>query len=255
MMESEANSAFAREIEAALGWWREAGVDCDYLDTPREWLAPPASPPPPGARRGPDVSPHRALPTPAEAVLPPAPAFDPAAMPGDLAAFREWWMREPALDDGHVARRVAPEGEAGAPLMVIVPEPEPDDAGRLLAGPQGRLLDAILRAMGMRREEAYLASAMVRHTPAPDWRALEAAGLGRVLLRHIELAAPQRVLVLGMNILPLIGHELPQGSAHSSRIDHHAGTVPLLAGRSLPALLRNPRMKAQLWKAWLTWTQ
>jgi hypothetical protein len=33
------SSPIGAPIAAALDWWREAGVDCDFADVPRQWLA------------------------------------------------------------------------------------------------------------------------------------------------------------------------------------------------------------------------
>src|SRR3546814_9582036 len=79
-----------------------------------------------------------------------------SAPPQDLAAFRQWWLSEPGLDTIGPRGRIAPQGEAGAGLMVLVMDPEAGDSQSLLSGAQGRLIDAMLRAMGMARAEVYL---------------------------------------------------------------------------------------------------
>lgn len=247
-MDHPANTDFLAEITNALDWWREAGVDCDFQDEPRDWLAPPE--PPPAARAGAEA---RAKPPLGEVAPPPA-RLDPASLPGELAAFRGWWLEEPLLAGGDTSGRIAPQGVAGAPLMVVVEEPEAEDREFLLGGPHGRLLDAMLAAFGLRREQAYLASALPRHTPAPDWTALGEQGLGQVLAHHVALAAPERLLVLGGNILPLLGHELPQRPAVLLQFNQQGRTIPLLASRGLPALMNQPRAKQVLWQSWLEWT-
>jgi DNA polymerase len=70
----------------------------------------------------------------------------------------------------------------------------------------------------------------------------------------VRLAAPERLIVFGANVLPLLGHELPQAPAVLRTFKHEEGTIPLLASRGLPALLAQPRWKAVLWQAWLEWT-
>lgn len=247
-MDHPANPDFLAEITGALDWWREAGVDCDFQDQPRDWLAPPE--PPPALRASAEA---RAKPVLGEVAPPPA-RLDPASLPGGLAAFRGWWLEEPLLAGGDTSGRIAPQGAAGAPLMVVVEEPEAEDRESLLDGIHGRLLDAMLAAFGLRREQAYLASALPRHTPAPDWAALGEQGLGQVLAHHVALAAPERLLVLGGNILPLLGHELPQRPAVLLQFNQQGRTIPLLASRGLPALMNQPRAKQVLWQSWLEWT-
>ncbi|MCJ2186033.1 uracil-DNA glycosylase family protein [Novosphingobium beihaiensis] len=247
-MDHAANPDFLTDITGALDWWREAGVDHDFLDEPREWLAVPEEEDGTAPRRPPERR------QPVEPADTGPPRLDPAAIPAELAAFTPWWMSEPLLDGGATAGRVAPQGAAGAKLMVVVEEPEAEDRETLLSGPQGKLLDAILSAFGMRREEVYLASALPRHTPAPDWNALNQFGIGHVLARHVALAAPERLLVFGGGILPLIGHESPQRPAVLRKFNQEERSIPMLAAWGLPALMRQPRAKPVLWKAWLEWT-
>ena len=89
--------------------------------------------------------------------------------------------------------------------------PEAGDSDSLLSGPHGTLVANMLRAMQIAPDKAYVATAIPRHQPLTDWDALQAAGLGEVLAHHITLAAPRRLLVLGNDILPLLGLEKRQG--------------------------------------------
>jgi DNA polymerase len=246
-MDDRPNPEFLDDITGALDWWREAGVDSDFHDEPTSWLAPPED------ERRAERRPPR--PPAADVDAPPPPArLDPASLPADLAAFTNWWMTEPLLGEGDLSARIAPQGPAGAKIMVVVEEPETEDRDALLSGPQGRLLDAILSAFGTKREEVYLASALPRHTPGPDWPQAHALGLGQVLAHHIALVGPARLIVLGGNVLPLIGHESPQRPAVLRSFNHEGRSIPLLASWALPALLGQPRAKPVLWKAWLEWT-
>lgn len=249
-MDQSANPDFLADITGALDWWREAGVDCDFVDEPRAWLASPEAPA--DERTAPE---RRAVRAAAEAAAAEtAPRLDPGLLPGDIDAFRSWWMSEALLDAGGSGIRVLPAGPVGAPLMVVVEEPEPEDREALLAGPQGRLLDAVLAAFGFGRDQVYLASALPRHTPGADWAALERQGIGQVLAHHVGLARPERLLLLGGSILPLIGHELPQPAAVLRHFNQEGRSIPMLASWGLPALARQPRAKAVLWKNWLEWT-
>lgn len=250
---SFAPDSLAAGLTAALDWWREAGVDHDFLDDPRDWLPPP--PPEPGAR-------------PAAVVAPPPPEPEkpkfggaPDTWPQTLADFAPWWLAEPLLDAGRTSDRVAPRGVANPALMIIVPEPESGDAetGRLLSGRQGKLLAAMLPALGLSQDQVYIAAALPRTTPAADWAALGDSGLGAVLAHHIALVGPARVLALGGNILPLLGHELPQNPAILPIVNQQeAGQtqtgIPALAAPDPATLLDRPGSKAGLWQRWLRWT-
>lgn len=247
-MDLDPHSPLARGIAGALDWWREAGVDSDFADTPRAWLS---------AEQAPEAAPGpKAPPKPAAAPETPTVRIggDPGSWPRDLAGFAAWWLGEPSLDAGPSELRVPPRGPAGAPVMVVVPHPEPEDRERLLSGPQGQLLDAMLAAMGLSPDQAYVASVLPRHAPHPDWDALARGGLGEVLVHHVRLAAPQRLIGFGNTILPLLGHDPAKSAPSLPRFNHEGVSMPLLPALDLGVLMTAPRRKAGFWQRWLEWT-
>jgi DNA polymerase len=256
-MAESANTGLSADLAAALAWWRDAGVDCAYRDEPVNWVAEDSPRPREGGNLGPDGGSSVEARGPrlrGDAVIPAAPVLDPITLPQDLAAFTRWWLSEPLLDDGRIAGRVPPRGERGAELMIIVPEPEREDRDRLLSGPQGKLLDAILAAIGVAPDKLYLASALPRHTPMADWAAAAQRGLGAALRRQVELVAPQRLIALGSNVLPLLGNDLPNSGHFSLQLNHGELSVRLLAATDLGVMLARPRAKARFWQQWLDWT-
>lgn len=244
-MTSAAQTPLAREIAGALDWWREAGIDTHFSDDAQPLLGPkdvPAIPLPTAAQAEPLVEPKQPI------------GGDRANWPQDLTGFAAWWLTEPSLDQGDVANRVAPRGPAKAKLMVLVAHPEAEDSERLLSGPQGKLLAAILQAMGIAEEEVYFASALPRQTPHPDWIALAEAGLADLLVHHIALAAPERLIAFGQNILPLIGHDPTKTADNLPQFNHEGRIIPLLPAMELGVYQTAPRRKAALWQRWLDWT-
>ena len=246
-MDMRANSGLADQFAAALDWWRDAGVDCQFADAPQRWIGP-ESPALPAEPAEPAMA---AAPSPAPA---PPPEIDRSAWPRDFAAFAPWWLAEPWLDGGQLAGRVAPRGGQGAQLMILVAEPELGDRSALLSGPQGRLLSAMLAAMAIAPEAAYVASMLPRHTPHADWAAAAARGIGELACQHIALAAPQRLIVFGASILPLLGHDPANLPAGAGEFQHGDTRLPMLAARDLAVLLEKPRWKARFWQNWLDWT-
>ena len=246
--------------DAHGAFWQDAGVDLAFADDARDWLA--------------DADEKRAatektpLPPPVElpAARPIGPAPPPVpdmakgreGWPATLAAFAPWWLMDPALDSGPLNARVAPRGEQGAPLMVIVAQPETGDsagdASRLLSGPEGALLDAIERAMGYPAGAAYRASALPRVTPAADWSALAEAGMGELLHHHIELAAPERLLVLSREALALLRPDVfgDDGTGHVIIGDRQ---VRLMAAYPLGQMLSRPGFKRIFWHRWLAFAK
>jgi len=250
-MAAAQNPALAETIAGALAWWHDAGVESAFSDDPVEWLAAPptASEPPQQEAKAAGSKPPAN-----DRAAPEVERLDLTSMPSSLDAFVGWWLNEPMLAEGSTDLRVAPRGSIGAELMVVVPEPERDDSDSLLSGPQGSLLAAMLSAFGLDEERVYFASALPRHLPGADWQAIAASGMGEVLTKHVDLAAPKRLCVFGAGILPLVSHDPPHGAADLRIFNHESMNVPMLACRSLAALLEQPRWKAKVWQKWLELT-
>lgn len=234
---------------AAEAWWRLAGIDNTFVDQPRDWLAverASAEPQPqtPGQKRGT----ASAAPAPEPAKL----GGDRARWPETLAAFADWWLAEPTLGFAPGERRVAPRGSQGAELMVLVPQPEDTDHETLLGGAQGRLLAAILAALGLSEPRIYLASVLPAHLGLVDWGMLAEQGLGDVLGHHVALVAPRRLLVLGReSILPLVKHGSTQVTGKVPQFHHEVWKIPVIHAPSLDALLERPTRKAGVWQTLL----
>lgn len=239
----ESSPGLAQSYAAALEWWREAGVDMHFNDEALAMLREADTESAPAA----PVS-ERKAPEPA-APPPPSMGGEQADWPSTLEQFAGWWLAEPSLADS--ASRVPPRGVGQAELMVLVPMPEADDSDSLLSGPHGTLVSTMLRAMQIAPDKAYVAAALPAHQPLADWHALQAAGLGAVLTHHIALAAPRRLLVLGNDILPLLGLEKRQGVRE---LPLNGNTVELLASVAPDNLLQNAKARANLWRRWLDWT-
>lgn len=248
-MDGRSNLTLAEEFAAAQAWWNEAGVDLAFEDATAHWLR----------EREEELAAENPAPVARVAKAPPPPPTPKIggaaeSWPQTLEAFAPWWLAEPSLDAGGSRPRIAPRGVQGAKLMVLVPEPEAGDTDMLLSGPAGKLLDSFLAAAGIGPAETYVAALLPRHMPHPDWPALAEAGLGAIALHHIALAAPERIVSFGKDVLPLIGNDPPQTSQSLLRINHHRGSTALLAERSLDFLLARPAARAGFWRRWLDWT-
>lgn len=227
----------AEHFAALTRWWHDAGVEWDFVDTPVDWL-----PKPEAKAEAPAAIQRQPVP---ETVPASRIGGDRQSWPSKLAEFGTWWLTEPSLDTGG-HKRLLPSGSARAPLMVVVAQPEAEDRRHLLEGAAGRLLDAILAALGHRRDGIYLASALPRCTPAPDWAELGRQGTGEVLAHHVALAEPQRVLVFG---------RAEVGQLMGDREGEWFGTVPLLLAPLLDTLLARPKLKRPLWERLLAWSE
>ncbi|MDP4539529.1 hypothetical protein Q9K01_07845 [Qipengyuania sp. DY56-A-20] len=241
-------------LAGALAWWREAGVDCDFADEATDWLARaeaaeevPAPKIEPVVKAPPQRSAiQRALEVARGARIGGARE----SYPDKFEGFADFWLNQPDLDDRGPSGRVPPRGVHGAKLMLLVAQPEGEDDERLLSGPQGRLLAAILRAMGLAEEDTYCASALPRPAPLPDWTALAAQGLGDLTRHHIALAAPQRLLVFGRGLAPL----LAENGEPAPALQLGGRAIPLMIAPRLDRLARMPGHRKQFWTKWLEWS-
>ena len=236
----------AAALAAALQWWREAGVDYSFADSAASWLSVPEA---------------QEKSAPAAYTLPQPPPPPPRALaagaaarwPADLASFQTWWLTEPTLDAGQVAGRIAPRGATGAKLMVLIDHPEAEDQERLLSGPLGNLLGAMLAALEVPPDQAYFASVLPRHMPHPDWADLAETGLRELTRHHLALVAPQRLICFGRHVSALLGHDPAKNAESFAQITHGHGAVSALMAPGLEDLMGRPRVKARLWQALLAW--
>ena len=247
----------ADALEAALDWWREAGVEDDYRDETTSWLAEPeekqavASPKP----KKPPEEPKQ---TPLQRAFEGASAAEKMggsaeAYPDSLEKFREWWMSEKSLSPLGPERRLPPRGVEGAKLMVLVPEPMDSDVDALLSGPPGKFVEAILQAMGIEAHEAYLASALPAPLSLPDWNDMAARGLGDITRHHVALAKPHRVLAFGRSLAPLFDVP-PEMAREPAVVKAGENTLPLMLAPELAELARSAPRRMNFWNRWLDWT-
>lgn len=251
----------AAEIDAALGWWRLAGVGVDALDEASGWLdaetAPAADEAPVAATAKPSPPPQQPQSAPPPRIagtelegLASVPG-DADTWPADLPAFRHWWLEEEKFSPAGAFPRVPPRGAGGAKLMLVVGQPEETDSDRLLSGPLGQLVAGFLSAAGIAEEEVYCASALPRHTLRPDWTEVASAGYGALLAHHVQLVAPDRLIVFGRDIPALFPHEPAQDPANLRSFNHDGGDIPLLSARDLANLARRAGFRAAFWQQWL----
>jgi DNA polymerase len=150
------------------------------------------------------------------------------------------------------------EGPVGAPLMLVgeAPGRDEDEAGRPFVGPSGKLLEKMLAAIGLRREEVFISNVIPwrpvgNRTPSP----VETATCEVFVRREIALVAPKILVLLGgaaaktllksdISVTRQHGrlmHFLPDEAAPDRAID----AVPTFH----PAyLLRTPADKAKAWR-------
>jgi uracil-DNA glycosylase family 4 len=142
------------------------------------------------------------------------------------------------------------DGSPTARLMFIGEGPgaDEDKQGLPFVGRAGQLLNNMIGAMGLQREEVYIAN-IVKCRP-PNNRVpepVEANTCSQFLLRQIDIVQPQVIVALGATAATyLLG---VRRSLSALRGRWHTCRGAKLAVTYHPAfLLRDPRQKAEAWK-------
>ena len=227
---------FQRELAARLQYYRDMGIYDLY-------------------RRG-DAPAPVALPAQAE-----EPAPRPEVLPvmntrsGDVEAQ----LRAIREDIGDCTRCVLHKGRhnlvfgVGSPhaeLMFVGEGPGADEdaKGEPFVGRAGQLLNKMIEAMGLKREEVYIAN-VVKCRP-PDNRTPERDEMetcGPFLFRQIEAIRPKVIVALGATATKALLNVNEPMSALRGRWHDFRGTK-LIATYHPAYLLRDPRQKPEAWK-------
>lgn len=142
-------------------------------------------------------------------------------------------------------------GDPSARLMIVGEGPgaEEDRQGEPFVGRAGRLLNAMLRAMGLDREAVYIANIVKCRPPNNrDPRPEEVAACSRFLRRQIELVRPGIIVAVGrVAAQNLLGSTETLGRMRGREHVHAATGTPVVVTYHPAYLLRTP---ADKWKAW-----
>lgn len=217
-------------IDSYLGWWRDAGLADAVADQPCDWFAQATSP----------RAAERPLPRAADAgAQVQAPA---APLPDTLAAFDAWLASSPDVPGANWSARCLPSGEARCRVMLLSDVPDAEDiaAGSLFAGGAGRLLDAILAAIGESRASVRLGSLSVTRPVAGRIAPPDAAALAMIARHHIALVRPRNLILLGQQTQQLLGEIQPD-------VNQDGTTMVTIATHHPRLLLERPSIKRQAW--------
>ncbi|HET6526205.1 uracil-DNA glycosylase family protein [Sphingopyxis sp.] len=242
--------------ESIRDWWSLAGVDALVGEEPAGWLVVPPANDAAAAKpkRAPDSDPEP-LPLPAALQRQEAPETiepkGPVVFPDDWTEFQNWLATGADVPGSQWdARRVLPVGEAGAPLMLLTAWPEIDDQRdeTLFTGAAGRLLDAMLQAIGVARGDCYVASLAVTRPAGGRCDGEDAAELDRLLWHHLRLAKPERLLLIGSDITRMAtATALPDARGRLLNINQDGAKMDAVAVAHPAMLLARPAQKAAAW--------
>ena len=143
-------------------------------------------------------------------------------------------------------------GRRDADLLVIgeAPGAEEDRQGEPFVGPAGRLLNAMLRAIGLERGDVFIANILKCRPPGNrDPRPEESAACTPYLNRQIALLEPRAILALGRIAAQwLLQSESPIGRLRGQILQYGDSGIPLVVTYHPAYLLRSPLAKAKSWQ-------
>ena len=241
-----------KALKSVLDWWDAAGVDVPNIPPPQK-----------PANRTTNVKSRPKVPSPATPLIRPQksdhePTY-PAATPV-AAAAKTLAELKTAMENFHAgalsdrARQcVFARGNPKADLMIIGEAPNRDDdmAGKPFVGKTGQLLDKMMAAIGLTEEQFYISNVVNWRLPKDRPPKPKDIEICRPFLhRHIELAEPKYILIVGgVSLTALTG---------LTTIMKQRGQWQTLsiAGRDIPALpiyhpsllLSQPALKKETWR-------
>lgn len=141
-------------------------------------------------------------------------------------------------------------GDPHARLVLVgeAPGREEDETGEPFVGEAGRLLDRILSAMGLSRQEVYLCNVLKCRPPGNrDPRPEEMAACRPFLERQLAAIAPEVIVTLGKCAAQVLLQETTavgelRGHWHEYR------SIPVMPTYHPAYLLRNPASKREVWE-------
>ena len=143
-------------------------------------------------------------------------------------------------------------GNQSADWMIVgeAPGAEEDRRGEPFVGRAGKLLDEMLRAVGLQRDAVFIANILKCRPPNNrDPLAEEASSCRAYLERQIQLAAPKLILAVGrVAAQHLLGSDAPVGRLRGQKHYLDGGQLPVVVTYHPAYLLRSPTQKRKVWQ-------
>ena len=142
------------------------------------------------------------------------------------------------------------DGDPNARLMFIGEGPgaDEDEQGLPFVGKSGQLLNNMITAMGLKREQVYIANVVKCRPPAnraPEW--IEASTCTQFLVQQMDIVQPEYVVALGTTAAAYV-LGVKQSLASLRGRFHEVRGAKLVVTYHPAFLLRDPRQKGEAWK-------
>lgn len=143
-------------------------------------------------------------------------------------------------------------GNPDADLLIIgeAPGADEDRQGEPFVGRAGQLLTAMLQAIGLKRQDVYIANILKCRPPGNRNPSIEeAAACQGFLHRQIALIKPKLILSVGaVSARNLLSTDEAVGRLRRRRHEYGDPCLPLLVTYHPAYLLRRPEEKAKAWE-------
>ena len=183
------------------------------------------------------------------------PIVDISQLPAGIASM-DWAQLQPAVAtctgcglSQSRQQAILGDGLVSADWMIVgdAPGEEEDKEARSFAGPAGQLLDNMLKALSLTRDQVYLTHALKCRTPSGrNASQVEVSHCATYLARQVALVQPKVILAMGRTAaLALLQSAEPLGKLRS-QVQSFQG-VPVVVTYPPAYLLRNQADKAKAW--------
>jgi uracil-DNA glycosylase family 4 len=143
-------------------------------------------------------------------------------------------------------------GHPAAEWLIIgeAPGADEDRLGEPFVGREGQLLTSMLRAMGLAREEVFIANILKCRPPNNrDPEENEVSSCSSYLRQQIELIKPKIILVVGkIAAQALLNVDTPIGKMRGQKYFYQDTDIPVVTTYHPAYLLRSPQHKRKAWE-------
>ncbi len=143
-------------------------------------------------------------------------------------------------------------GHPAAEWLIIgeAPGADEDRLGEPFVGRAGQLLTSMLRAMGLAREEVFIANILKCRPPNNrDPKPNEVENCEAYLRQQIEFIQPKIILVVGrIAAQSLLQSDTPIGKMRGQKFYYKDTGIPVIATYHPAYLLRSPQQKRNAWE-------
>ncbi len=175
----------------------------------------------------------------------PTPVIDPAKLAAEVARCTRCDLHRERT------QTVFGIGNLSADLLIIgeAPGAEEDRLGEPFVGRAGKLLNSMLRAIGLTREQVYIANILKcrppgNRDPSPE----EVANCASYLARQVDIIRPRMILAVGrIAAQNLLHRTTPIGKMRGQRYTYGDPEIPVIVTYHPAYLLRSPREKRKAW--------